>query len=250
MTHSWIALGTSVGVVQALREILSVILHGFGLAKETDFLHQARQAEASPGRWIVNFAYHWGHHFLNPQAYLGGKYTLLDQLIGTALSLRGKRVAIMNMGSPLGTALAEGFEQEGAIVTEVTPEVSLDSVDILVLIDAASQHLLLPFLQTVTNNRAIARKECWWVSSSPSQPPFPSSTRKIAPCTIRQILLLAPAETSSEDIVGQILFQAKRHVLEIVVTKDPVIFFLYWLNLLTNQLWLQYTRSYQQSAPL
>lgn len=116
----WAAL---LGCLYTLSFLLSAIARGSGIkwAEElTDVTHRPGQFLTPPSRWFVNRTYHWRHHFDNQKAYYCGTLTLVDQLMGTALSLKGKTVAVTGASGTLGRALLATLHERGAKVMALT----------------------------------------------------------------------------------------------------------------------------------
>jgi hypothetical protein len=70
----------------------------------------------------VNRTYHWRHHFDNQKAYYCGTLTLVDKLVGTALSLKGKTVAVTGASGTLGRSLLAHLHNRGAKVIALTSQ--------------------------------------------------------------------------------------------------------------------------------
>jgi hypothetical protein len=68
----------------------------------------------------VNRPYHWRHHFDNQKAYYCGTLTLVDKLMGTALSLKGKTIAVTGASGTLGRSLLATLHARGAKVIALT----------------------------------------------------------------------------------------------------------------------------------
>jgi hypothetical protein len=109
-------LAAAVGVVYSASFWVAGMLRGWGLALQTDITHQPGPFPVPPSQWHVNRAYHWRHHFDDTNAYFCGTLTLVDRLMGTSLSLKGKRVAVTGASGTLGRALLKHFHQQGAKV--------------------------------------------------------------------------------------------------------------------------------------
>ncbi len=111
------------GMAYAGMFLAGAIARGVGVTgadELTDSTHRPGPFEAAPAPWLVNRAYHWRHHFDNQTAYYGGVLTLADKLMGTALSLAGKRIAVTGASGTLGRALLEQLQGHGARVTALT----------------------------------------------------------------------------------------------------------------------------------
>ncbi|MGB3693910.1 MAG: bifunctional sterol desaturase/short chain dehydrogenase [Spirulinaceae cyanobacterium] len=113
------------GSVYTLSFLLSAIARGTGLAyadELTDLTHRSGPFNAAPSHWFVNRSYHWRHHFDNQKAYYSGTLTLVDKLMGTALCLKGKKVAITGASGTLGKALIRELREKEAKVTALTSQ--------------------------------------------------------------------------------------------------------------------------------
>ncbi|MGP0129254.1 MAG: bifunctional sterol desaturase/short chain dehydrogenase [cyanobacterium endosymbiont of Rhopalodia musculus] len=113
--YSWMAWG---GSIYALTFLIGAITRGAGVpyADElTDITHRQGEFVTLPGNWFVNRPYHWRHHFDNQKAYYSGTLTLVDKLMGTALSLKGKTVAVTGASGTLGQSLLKQLYSNGAI---------------------------------------------------------------------------------------------------------------------------------------
>ncbi|HEY9612081.1 bifunctional sterol desaturase/short chain dehydrogenase [Allocoleopsis sp.] len=118
--QQWAALS---GCLYTLTFLFSAIARGSGLkwAEElTDVTHRSGQFLTPPSRWFVNRTYHWRHHFDNQKAYYCGTLTLVDKLMGTALSLKGKTIAVTGASGTLGQALLATLQERGAKVIALT----------------------------------------------------------------------------------------------------------------------------------
>lgn len=86
----------------------------------TDLTHRPGELTSLPSRWFVNRSYHWRHHFDNQNAYFSGTLTIVDKLLGTALSLKNKRVAVTGASGTLGRALLTQLHLQQAKVMALT----------------------------------------------------------------------------------------------------------------------------------
>ena len=114
-----------VGCVYTLGFLLSAILRGCGVPQMeelTDLTHLPGPFPSPPSRWLVNRPYHWRHHFDNQNAYFCGTFTILDQLMGTALSLKGRTVAVTGASGTLGKALLAQLHAANAKVIALTSQ--------------------------------------------------------------------------------------------------------------------------------
>ncbi|ERN40115.1 dehydrogenase with different specificities [Rubidibacter lacunae KORDI 51-2] len=116
----WTALA---GTAYTTVFLLGAIARGSGWARAdelTDLTHQPGKFSGRPGNWFVNREYHWRHHFDNQRAYYCSTLTIFDKLMGTALSLSGKRVAVTGASGTLGRALLEQLRARGAKVVALS----------------------------------------------------------------------------------------------------------------------------------
>lgn len=112
-----------IGSLYTLTFLLSAIARGCGWkwAHElTDLTHLPGPFLAPPSLWGVNRTYHWRHHFDNQKAYYCGTFTLVDKLMGTALSLKGKTIAVTGASGTLGRSLLAQLQARGAKVIALT----------------------------------------------------------------------------------------------------------------------------------
>ncbi|MEQ8972212.1 MAG: bifunctional sterol desaturase/short chain dehydrogenase [Coleofasciculus sp. C1-SOL-03] len=111
------------GVLYTLSFLGSAIARGSGLSgadELTDLTHRPGPFFRPPSNWTVNRPYHWRHHFDNQKAYYCGTLTFVDKLMGTALSLKGKTVAVTGASGTLGRSLLYQLHQRGAKVIGLT----------------------------------------------------------------------------------------------------------------------------------
>jgi monoglucosyldiacylglycerol epimerase len=109
--------GALVGTLYTCTFIFGAVVRGWGFewAHElTDITHLPGAFESPPTRWFVNRPYHWRHHFDDQNAYFCGALTLVDGLMGTALSLKGKTVAVTGASGTLGRSLLLHLYRAGA----------------------------------------------------------------------------------------------------------------------------------------
>ncbi|MEW6491641.1 MAG: bifunctional sterol desaturase/short chain dehydrogenase [Cyanobacteriota bacterium] len=118
--HHWAALA---GCLYTLSFLLAAIARGSGISwadELTDLTHRPGPFLTPPSRWFVNRPYHWRHHFDNQKAYYCGTLTLVDKLMGTALSLKGKTIAVTGASGTLGRSLLATLHERGANVIALT----------------------------------------------------------------------------------------------------------------------------------
>ena len=114
------ALGVWVGVVYAGLFLAGAIRRYVWAVTDTDYNHQPGPLREPPTAWWVNRTYHWRHHFDNVHAYYSGVFPLVDKVLGTGLSLQGKKVGVTGAGGALGQALCAELQRAGAQVTALT----------------------------------------------------------------------------------------------------------------------------------
>lgn len=120
ITPQWAAW---TGSVYTLSFLLGAIARGLGIPwvdELTDVTHRPGEFTTLPAPWLVNRPYHWRHHFDNQDAYFSGTLTVVDKLLGTALSLKHKRIAVTGASGTLGRALLTQLHLAGAKVIALT----------------------------------------------------------------------------------------------------------------------------------
>ncbi|WP_069790723.1 bifunctional sterol desaturase/short chain dehydrogenase [Cyanobacterium sp. IPPAS B-1200] len=111
------------GCIYTITYSLGAITRGLGIPYAdaiTDVTHRQGEFQSLPGNLFVNRTYHWRHHFDDQDAYFCGTLTLVDRIMGTALSLKGKKIAVTGASGTLGEALMTQLHQKGAKVTALT----------------------------------------------------------------------------------------------------------------------------------
>jgi monoglucosyldiacylglycerol epimerase len=114
--------------------LITALARSQGLLLQTDLTHKPGDLVDIPSQWTVNRTYHWRHHFDHGNAYFCGHFTIVDKVLGTSLSLRGKTVAITGASGALGRSLIAELSHRGAKVVALTTSqdaVFTDSVDVL-----------------------------------------------------------------------------------------------------------------------
>ena len=130
MSYSWLG---SVGFLYTSIFLFGAIARGLGIPgvdELTDLTHRPGEFKELPASWLVNRPYHWRHHFDNQNAYFSGTLTVVDKVMGTALSLKGKKIAVTGASGTLGRALLKELHLAGAIVTALTSSHSEITIDI------------------------------------------------------------------------------------------------------------------------
>ncbi|MEO0885622.1 MAG: bifunctional sterol desaturase/short chain dehydrogenase [Cyanobacteria bacterium J06634_6] len=102
------------GVLYAAGFLTTAILRSRGWLTSTDLTHEPGPLTGTPSYWLVNRTYHWRHHFDNTNAYYAGFFPMSDKIMGTALSLKGKTVAVTGASGTMGRALIRALAAEGA----------------------------------------------------------------------------------------------------------------------------------------
>lgn len=114
-----------IGIVYTFTFVAGAIARGYGLEwaiELTDLTHAPGPFLTPPSHFRVNRTYHWRHHFDNQNAYYCGTLTWVDRMLGTALSLKGKTVAVTGAGGTLGKALLSELEGAGAKIIALTSQ--------------------------------------------------------------------------------------------------------------------------------
>ncbi len=105
--------GLWMGVLYAAGFLAAAVMRSRGLLSATDLTHEPGPLTTTPGHWKVNRSYHWRHHFDDTNAYYAGLFPISDQILGTALSLKGKTVAVTGASGTLGRALITELAKQG-----------------------------------------------------------------------------------------------------------------------------------------
>lgn len=113
-------LGLWLGVFYACTFLFGASLRYFQGTIETDYNHLPGPLDTTPSVWWVNRTYHWRHHFDDVNAYYSGVFSLVDKILGTALSLKGKTVAITGASGALGKAITAELLKHNAKVVALT----------------------------------------------------------------------------------------------------------------------------------
>lgn len=109
-----------IGCLYSAGFLLTALARSQGWLVATDLTHKPGDLETIPSQWTVNRTYHWRHHFDQGNAYYCGHFTVVDKLLGTALSLRGKVVAITGASGTMGRSLIQQLTTAGARVIALT----------------------------------------------------------------------------------------------------------------------------------
>ena len=111
LTGNW---GIWLGSFYSLCFLVPAIARSQGQMLFTDFAHKAGDLDEIPSHWTVNRTYHWRHHFDHKNAYYSGHFNILDRLMGTSLSLKGKVVGVTGATGAMGQALIAELVRQGA----------------------------------------------------------------------------------------------------------------------------------------
>ncbi|MDH6062042.1 bifunctional sterol desaturase/short chain dehydrogenase [Chrysosporum bergii ANA360D] len=113
-------MGLWLGVAYGCSFLYGACVRYFFGTSDTDYNHLPGPLQIIPSVWWVNRTYHWRHHFDNVNAYYSGVFPLVDKILGTALSLKGKTVAITGASGSLGQALTAELLKHNAKVVALT----------------------------------------------------------------------------------------------------------------------------------
>jgi hypothetical protein len=113
-------MGLWLGVAYAFTFLYGASLRYFQGKIDTDYNHLPGPLETIPSVWWVNRSYHWRHHFDDVNAYYSGVVPLVDKVLGTGLSLKGKVVALTGASGTLGQVLAAELLMQNAKVVALT----------------------------------------------------------------------------------------------------------------------------------
>lgn len=114
------------GSIYSLGFMVSAIARSQGKLLWTDFTHEPGDLTELPAQWTVNRTYHWRHHFDQGTAYFSGSLTVVDKVLGTSLSLKGKVVAVTGASGAMGQALLQELVRQGAKAIALTTSEGLN----------------------------------------------------------------------------------------------------------------------------
>ena len=259
-------LGLWLGVAYACTFLYGASVRYFQGKIDTDYNHLPGPLETIPSIWWVNRSYHWRHHFDDVNAYYSGVFPLVDKILGTGLSLKGKTIALTGASGALGQALAAELVKNNAKVVALTtnPEKLVEQVGVKVV---PWQRLMDIFLTTVTGPQAKATKEIWVNTSeaevSPALSPLYELSKRAlgdivtlkrldGDCVIRK-LILGPFKSqlnpygvmSAQQVARVILFWARRDFRNIIVAINPLTYLLFPLKETSTSL---YYRVFSRTA--
>jgi len=123
----------SVAIVCAVH----TILFGVRIVTEGIDTHHmaADRLSGQRGLIFVRPAYHALHH-VNPMAFYSSFLNVFDMIVGTAWSIRGKRIAVTGASGAFGSEIADRLEKAGATVARIgrgLDGADLTETDVLVL---------------------------------------------------------------------------------------------------------------------
>ena len=124
---------TLLGIAYVLSFLASCVARGSGsdwARKRTDLTHLPGPFKSAPSPLRVNRPYHWRHHFDDDRAYYCSTLTLVDKLMGTALSLKGKKIAVTGASGTLGRALLTELYRVGAKPIAITSQPQPLSIEV------------------------------------------------------------------------------------------------------------------------
>ncbi|MEB3356973.1 MAG: bifunctional sterol desaturase/short chain dehydrogenase [Synechococcales bacterium] len=140
-----------VGVLYSLAFLGGALLRSQGWLTQTDLTHEPGQLTEVPSNWRVNRTYHWRHHFDETNAYFAGHFTIVDKLLGTSLSLKGKTIAITGASGAMGQALLQELARQGArpIALTTSPNFACDAATQVIQWQVGQEEALRDRLQSV-----------------------------------------------------------------------------------------------------
>jgi monoglucosyldiacylglycerol epimerase len=118
------------GCIYAASFLTTSVARSQGMLLTTDLTHKPGELVTIPSQWTVNRTYHWRHHFDRGEAYYCGTFTLVDKIMGTSLSLKGKTVAVTGASGSLGRSLVAELAAKGAKVVALTTSPQADFSDL------------------------------------------------------------------------------------------------------------------------
>jgi hypothetical protein len=157
VAYAWVG---AVGPIYTLVFLGSAIARGAGVPhvdEWTDVTHRPGEFSVIPAPWLINRSYHWRHHFDNQKAYYSSTFTFFDKFLGTALSLKGKTVAVTGASGSLGRALLGHLLGQGAKVIALSSREQPIVLNVLgkptpiptITWQVGQEAKLLPILETV-----------------------------------------------------------------------------------------------------
>jgi monoglucosyldiacylglycerol epimerase len=113
-------LGMWVGCLYSIAFLIPAIARSQGHLLKTDLTHKPGDLIEIPSQWSVNRTYHWRHHFDQGNAYFCSTVPLIDKILGTSLSLKGKVIGITGASGALGQALIKALSVQGAKIVAIS----------------------------------------------------------------------------------------------------------------------------------
>lgn len=143
--------GMVLGCLYSLSFLIPAVARSQGLLLQTDLTHKPGDLVEIPSVWTVNRTYHWRHHFDDGNAYYCGYLPVVDKLLGTGLSLKGKKIAVTGASGALGQALIAELCAQGAkpIALTTRPETEFPAGVEVLQWQLGAEAELLPYLQKV-----------------------------------------------------------------------------------------------------
>jgi hypothetical protein len=142
-------------------------------ALQQDTMHRTAPLTEPPSIWRVNRSYHKRHHDGDPMAYFGVNFSVLDKLLKTALSLKGRYITFANPLGNLERPLQQELTRAGGRVLPPGDAINFEKTCILVM-DISGIQGICPeaviiqmerFLETVRTDEEIITKEIWLIVS-------------------------------------------------------------------------------------
>ncbi len=118
------------GCLYSISFLATSVARSQGWLLQTDLTHKPGDLVTLPSQLLVNRTYHWRHHFDDANSYYCGTFTLVDKIMGTSLSLKGKSVAVTGASGTLGRSLIAQLSRQGARVVALTTSPAAQFADI------------------------------------------------------------------------------------------------------------------------
>lgn len=140
-----------VGLLYGMAFLAGALVRSQGWILATDLTHEPGPLTAAPSNWRINRTYHWRHHFDATNAYFAGHFTLIDKVLGTSLSLKGKTIAVTGASGTMGRSLIAQLARQGAkpIALTTSPGFFSDDVFDIVQWQVGQEEALRDRLQSV-----------------------------------------------------------------------------------------------------
>jgi monoglucosyldiacylglycerol epimerase len=117
-----------IGCLYSIAFLIPAIARSQGYLLQTDLTHKPGDLIEIPSQWSVNRTYHWRHHFDQGNAYFCSTVSLVDKILGTSLSLKGKVIGVTGASGALGQALIETLSVQGAKVVAITTNKDINTI--------------------------------------------------------------------------------------------------------------------------